>query len=104
MRKTDDALTPEARIARLRNLGPASARWLCDAGIHSEAQLRAAGAVGAFRRVAMAGHRPSLNLAFAVEGALRNLHWNALPAEVRAAIRRELESPWNPADLQDVVG
>lgn len=93
-------MTPE--LARLRNLGPASARMLQDVGIHTAAQLRAVGAVAAFRMVAMAGHRPSLNLAYAIEGALRDLHWTGLPDEVRHSIRAALQSPWNPEQLPEI--
>lgn len=91
-----------SELARLRNLGPASSRWLRDVGIVTEAQLRAIGAVGAFRLVAMAGHRPSLNLAYAIEGALRDLHWTALPEGVRRSIAEEIRSPWNPRDLPEI--
>ena len=92
-------MSGERELAGLRNLGPASARWLGDVGIVTEAQLRAVGAVHAFRLVAMAGHRPSLNLAYAIEAALRDLHWTALPEDVRRSIAEELRSPWDPRDL-----
>ena len=79
-----------AALVRLRNLGPASAAWLEAAGIRTEAELRAMGAVEAFRRVAFnrAGD-VSANLLYALEGALRDVRWDRLPAEERLRLRRE---------------
>jgi hypothetical protein len=81
-------------LARLRNLGAVSAGWLVAAGIRTEVELRALGAVAAFRRVAM--HRSgdvSLNLLYALEGALRDVRWDKLPAAERAALRAAAEAP-----------
>jgi DNA transformation protein len=83
-----------AELARLRNLGAVSAGWLVAAGIRTEAQLRTLGAVAAFRRVAL--HRSgdvSLNLLYALEGALRDMRWDRLPATERVALRAAAEAP-----------
>lgn len=53
-----------------RNLGPRSREMLAKAGIVSEAQLRTLGAVAAYVAVKRAGGKPSLNLLWALEGAL----------------------------------
>ena len=83
-----------SELASLWNLGAVSAGWLEAAGIRTEADLRALGAVEAFRRVAF--HRSgdvSMNLLYALEGALRGVRWDLLPAAERAALRRAAESP-----------
>lgn len=85
---------PALELTRLRNLGAVSAAWLAAVGVRTEAELRALGAVAAFRRVAT--HRSgdvSLNLLYALEGALRNVRWDRLPAEDRAALRVAAEAP-----------
>ena len=89
-------------LLRLRNLGAVSAGWLQSVGIRTEAELRAVGAVSAFRMVAMAGHRPSLNFCYAVEAALRGVGWTELPPETRDGIRAALAAPWDPAQLPDL--
>ena len=77
-------------LARLRNLGPASAAWLAAAGIRGEAELRALGAVEAFRRVAFhRGGDVSTNLLYALEGAIRDVRWDRLPMADRLRLRRE---------------
>ena len=48
----DDPLTG------LPNLGPASARMLAEAGIHTGRQLDELGSVEAYRRVVATGRRP----------------------------------------------
>lgn len=80
----------DAELLRLRNLGPASAGWLAAAGIRTEADLRALGAVEAFRQVAFRrGGDVSANLLYALEGAIRDVRWDRLPAEERLRLRRE---------------
>jgi DNA transformation protein len=83
-----------AELARLRNLGPVSAAWLVAAGILSAAELRRLGAVAAYHRVAT--HRSgdaSLNLLYALEGALRGVRWDRIPAADRAALRAAVDAP-----------
>jgi hypothetical protein len=62
-------------VAGLRNLGAASARMLADAGIASVARLRKLGTVEAWRRVRTVHPRASLNLLWALEGALTDRDW-----------------------------
>lgn len=79
---------PDAAIETLKNLGPKSARLLHEVGIHTYADLMDVGAVGAYRRArAIAPDRVSLNLLYALEGALTNILWNQLPDPVRDELR-----------------
>ena len=57
---------------KLRNIGPKSAAWLRQVGLRTRADLEGVGAVEAFMRVKRAGFKPSLNLLYALEGALRS--------------------------------
>ena len=81
---SDDA-TP---VEGLPNLGPASARWLQAVGIDTRGGLFAAGSVAAFLKVRAAGFRPSLNLLYALEGAITGTHWAELPAEAKVRLNR----------------
>ncbi|WP_419320522.1 TfoX/Sxy family protein [Caulobacter sp. ErkDOM-E] len=79
------------RIGELRGLGSVSARWLESVGIIREDDLRAIGAVEAFARVRLAAAPDvSLNLLYALEGALRDVDWRVLPSEVKQSLRTEL--------------
>ncbi|MFP3989407.1 TfoX/Sxy family protein [Streptomyces sp. E11-3] len=79
------------RITELRNLGPASARMLAAVGIHTVADLEAAGSAEAYRRLRGAG-TPGLsrNLLWAMEGALLDIDWRNLPQELRAELLAEI--------------
>jgi TfoX/Sxy family transcriptional regulator of competence genes len=85
-------------VEKLPNLGPKSAAWLRSVGIRTRADLEALGAVRAFRRVSAAGHAPSLNLLYALEGALLDLRWDRLSAAVKANLRARAEALEDPAD------
>lgn len=71
---------------KLRNIGPKSAAWLRQVGIHQPEQLAELGAVEAFVRIRRAGFRPSLNLLYALEGALLDVHWQEIPPERRSEL------------------
>ncbi|MBD8525205.1 TfoX/Sxy family protein [Pseudomarimonas arenosa] len=71
---------------KLLNIGPKSSAWLRQVGIHTEQDLRETGAVEAFLKVKRASFRPSLNLLYAIEGALQGCHWQQVPSERRAEL------------------
>ena len=70
----------------LRNIGPKSAAWLRQVGLRTAEDLRAVGSLDAFIRVKRAGFKPSLNLLYALEGALLDCHWQEIPAERRSEL------------------
>ncbi|MCC6504411.1 MAG: TfoX/Sxy family protein [Aquimonas sp.] len=76
---------------KLSNVGPKSAAWLRQVGIRTQDELVAAGAVGAFMKVKRAGFKPSLNLLYALEGALLGCHWQQVPEARRAQMCAEVE-------------
>ena len=71
---------------KLRNIGPKSAAWLRQVGLRSREDLEAAGPVGAYLKVRRAGFKPSLNLLYALEGALRDCHWQEVPETRRGEL------------------
>lgn len=77
-------------IIEMVGIGPKSADWLRRAGIHNRQDLEALGPVEAYRRVRALGVRPSLNLLWALQGALLNLHWTMVPPQVRDRLKQEL--------------
>jgi DNA transformation protein len=58
------------RIRDLRNLGPTSEQQLTRVGVRSAADLRRLGAVAAYLRLTRAGGPKSLNMLWALAGAL----------------------------------
>lgn len=77
-------------IANAKNIGPQSAEWLRCTGIATLADLKLRGAPAAFLAVKQAGHRPSLNLLWALAGALQGKHWMTLTTAEKSALTAEL--------------
>lgn len=74
------------------NFGPKSAAILAAAGINSLEQLAALGAVAAFAIVKRSGARVSLNLLWAMEGALTGESWQTVAREHKTSLLLALES------------
>lgn len=79
------------KIEGLRNLGSRSAEMLAHAGIVSEKQLRTLGSVAAFLAVKRAGCCPSVNLLWALEGALSDRDWKEVARNDRLTLLTQLE-------------
>jgi hypothetical protein len=71
---------------KLRNIGPKSMAWLRQTGVRTLDDLKAVGALSAFVRVKRAGFKPSLNLLYALEGAIMDCHWQEIPDTRRAEL------------------
>lgn len=77
----------------MKNLGPRSLALLAAAGITTLAQLRELGAVRAYARVqAVPGHNASLNLLWALEGALSGQPWQAVARDHRLSLLLALDA------------
>lgn len=81
-----------APIHALPGLGPRSQAMLSGAGITTQEQLRDLGAVRAYARVRATGAPASLNLLWALEGALTGLPWQVVAREHRLSLLLALET------------
>jgi len=80
------------RLRDLPNLGPASEKMLHAAGIDTIDQLTQLGAVTSYQRVCAAKLRPSMNLLWAIAGALSHKHWAKLTADERTTLLFQLDA------------
>ncbi|TDR47725.1 TfoX-like protein [Tahibacter aquaticus] len=76
---------------KIRNVGPKSAAWLRQVGVRTIEDLRAVGVIETFLKVKRAGFRPSLNLLYAMQGALDDCHWADLPDTTKAGLVQAAE-------------
>ena len=75
----------------LRNLGPASAMMLTEAGIHTIGELRALGAAKAFVRVqAVRARGASVNLLWSMAAGLDGRGWQDVTAEEKQSLIAEV--------------
>lgn len=79
-----------APIESLPNLGPASARWLREAGVSTVADLGRLGPVVAYRLVRQRQPKASLNLLWALAAGLEGKDWRELPDGTKERLRKEL--------------
>ncbi len=77
----------------MKNVGPVTARLLCEVGIETERQLRVIGPVAAYCRLKhMAPRQITFVCLYALEGAINEIHWNKIPGSRKEALRRRVNA------------
>lgn len=79
-------------VESLPNLGPKSNAMLQRAGITTIGRLRELGAVRAYVLVKRSGAKASLNLLWALEGALTDRPWQEVAKNDRLSLMLQVES------------
>ena len=83
----------DAPVDTLPGIGPVTQGWLGEVGIRTEGELRAIGAVEAYRRLKfMLPRQVNLNALYTLEAALRGSHWLDLPQDVKAALQDQAKT------------
>lgn len=101
--RADVAQKDAAReLQQLANLGPKSAALLAAAGIASFEHLAQIGAVAAYVKAKQSGANVSLNLLWALEGALTGVSWKLVAREHRTSLLLALEVYENSDRGQDL--
>lgn len=77
---------------KIRNVGPKSAAWLRQVGIRSEDEVKSLGSIEVFFKVKKAGFKASLNLLYALEGAVLDCHWTEVSTERRNELLLEVSA------------
>ena len=75
----------------MRNIGTVVAAELAAAGISDDEALRAAGSVGAAIRLRDSGFDVCKSKLGSLEGAIRDIAWNLIPVDERAALWERLQ-------------
>lgn len=87
-------MTGESSPLTLPGIGPKTAAWLAEIGIHDCDSLRAVGAVEAYRRLRMASpQRVSLNALWGLHAALLGVPWTTLDADTKRRLLDQLNAP-----------
>jgi TfoX-like protein len=80
-----------ADLSSLKNIGKVTERWLNGIGINDEEGLRRMGAVKAYGLIRASEPGATLNLLYALQGALSGTHWNDLAPQIKELLRRQAE-------------
>ena len=94
-RRKPAAKNPVA-LDELRNLGPTSIEWLSAIGVRNRRGLEQLGSVDAYRLLKNQGYNASLNLVYAIEGALRDCDWKRLPLKLKATLKAHVADAQKP--------
>jgi DNA transformation protein len=81
-------------VAELANIGATISKRLQAVGIHTRGDLETVGPAEAWRKLmrSMPGQTvPLCYYLYALEGALRDCHWNDLPDDVKADLRAAIQ-------------
>ncbi len=78
-------------LAQLLNLGPKSAQMLVDASITTPAAMRRRGAIATYVAVKRAHPKASLNLLYALVGALEGMDWKQVQREQKLSLLMQIE-------------
>lgn len=76
-----------SEISRLRNLGGKSEAWLNGIGVFTLDDLKRLGSVEIYRLLRQQGINGTLNLVYAIEGAINDLDWRELPPQMKADLK-----------------
>lgn len=89
---TDSIQALGTPIETLRNLGPTSGKWLHDVGIQTKDELKRFGPVAAFQLVREKHPKVSLNLLWALAGALSDKDWRELTNSEKRQLQSDVDS------------
>ncbi len=78
-------------ISQLKNLGPKSEQWLNAIGVHTRQDLEQIGSVDCYRILKAQGYPVSLNLVYAIEAALLDIHWTKLSKQQKQSLKQAIE-------------
>lgn len=77
----------------IRNIGPRTLSWLHEIGINSLEDIETLGAFEVYRRLkASRPHQVSLNALWGLQAAILNIHWTALPPDMKADLKAQVEA------------
>lgn len=75
---------------KIRNVGKVSRQWLYEIGIYTLDDLQRNGAMVAFQLIRANHPTVSLNLLWALEGAILDVDWRAIPESHKQALHQQL--------------
>jgi DNA transformation protein len=79
-------------LSKVKNVGPKTIIWLNDIGIYTLEDIEALGVVEVYRRLKQAyPHKVSLNALYGLQAAVLGIHWLALPPEMKAELKAQVE-------------
>jgi len=79
------------KLSSLKNIGPQSEKWLNQIDINTKQDIEKLGPVNIYNILRIQDFPVNRLLVYALQGAILNIHWNALPPEVKEKLDKEIE-------------
>jgi DNA transformation protein len=80
-------------LSDMKNLGPKSRQWLAEIGIHTPEDLAGQDPVDVYLALKRRHPKPiNLLMLYALAGAMIKCHWNELPPDLKAELKRRAEA------------
>jgi len=86
MRKDD------SELSELTNLGPTSRQWLNAIGVYTKSDLVRLGSIHAYWLMKERGFNVTMNMVYAMEGAILSMRWDELPGELKAELQSAINA------------
>ncbi|GMQ79431.1 MAG: hypothetical protein BMS9Abin02_2020 [Anaerolineae bacterium] len=80
-------MSSSTSLSDLPNIGPRSQEWLNAIGLYSLSDLENVGAVEVYQQLRELDFPVTLNLVYAVQGAIMDCPWNHLPTDIRVSLK-----------------
>jgi DNA transformation protein len=76
-----------SELSDLKNFGPTSQQWLNAIGVYTKSDLVRLGSIHAYRLMKDRGFNVTMNMVYAMEGAILGMRWDELPEKLKAELR-----------------
>lgn len=91
MKREEPVKGRKSELSSLLNIGKVTERWLNGIGVYDEEGLRRMGAVKAYHLIRASETGATLNLLYALQGAITGTHWNDLAPPIKEMLRHQAE-------------
>jgi DNA transformation protein len=80
----------QSQLLKLKNIGKVSVQWMNEVGVYTVDDLSRLGSVEVYNRIRKIHQSANILALYSLEGALWNLHWNALPPELKESLHEQV--------------
>ncbi|MGD8781594.1 MAG: TfoX/Sxy family DNA transformation protein [Ignavibacteria bacterium] len=83
--------TKKSEITKLRNLGPTSEKLLNSIDVYTLDDIKELTPVVIFHILKSRGYNVTLNMVYALQGAIMDLHYLEVPEDIKKELKEEIE-------------
>ncbi len=81
-----------SELSELTNFGPTSEQWLNAIGVYTKSDLVRLGSIHAYWLMKERGFNLTMNMVYAMEGAILSMKWDELPENLKAELQTAINA------------